>query len=86
MTRLYPEGTPIQVQAAPDGAPLRVLLLEEWRDVRHMANRWRQTSAWWNRDAYVNRELFKIGTADGILATIYHDLETGVWCIHRIYD
>jgi hypothetical protein len=86
MTRLFPENTPVSVLAGPDGTPVRIQLLDEWHEVEFIANRWRVSTSWWNKDAYANREFHKLATTDGILCTVYRDLDTGAWCIQRIYD
>lgn len=84
--RLFPENTPVSVLAGPDGAPLSVQLLGAWREVDFIANVWRENSTWWDKEAAVDRELYKLATTDGILCTVYLNRLTNTWCIQRIYD
>ena len=60
---------------------LRHLLL-----CQDVANRWRVTSTWWNREAAAAREYVKLVTVDGLLCAIYRDMTTGEWYLERIYD
>ena len=55
-----------------------------WHAVATIANRWRVRSAWWSADAW--REYFKLTTADGLLCTVYHDLQSDSWFWARLYD
>ena len=86
MTRLYAEGAPIQVEADPAGAPLRFMWGDRWRAVVHIANRWRTNSTWWNSEAAVNREYYKLIDGENMLCIIFRERDTGVWMMHRIYD
>jgi hypothetical protein len=84
MTRLWPEGNPIQVVSEADGLPRAFI----WRGRRHIvagiALRWRVRVDWWAEDVW--REYVKLTTTDGLLCTLYRDLRTGEWFCARLYD
>jgi hypothetical protein len=84
MTRLWPEGNPIQVVSEADGLPRAFI----WRGRRHIvagiALRWRVRVDWWAEDVW--REYVKLTTTDGLLCTLYRDLCTGEWFCARLYD
>jgi protein ImuB len=86
MTRLWPEGEPVQVETGPDGAPQAFL----WRGARHpvaaVANRWRVRTGWWIREGEAWREYLKLTTADGLLCILAHDLRDSTWRLVRLYD
>lgn len=84
MTRLWPNGDPIQVVTGPDGLPQAFLWRAAWHPVAAIANRWRVRVTWWSDEAW--REYVKLTTADGLLCTIYRDLKTGDWFCARVYD
>lgn len=86
MTRLWPTGQPIQVVAGPDGAPLRFTWDSTPREVAAIANRWRVNASWWLPSAAARREYFKLITTDGLLLTLYRDLQDGAWYCARVYD
>jgi len=84
MTRLWPDGVPIQVVSGTDGLPQAFT----WRGRRHtvtgIALRWRVRVDWWAEEAW--REYVKLTTAEGLLCTLYRDLRTGAWFCARLYD
>lgn len=86
MTRLWPEGSPIQVISNQDNLPLRFQWQDTWHEVTGIANRWRTQSGWWTVDAATWREYIKLTTGDGLLCTLYRDLHTGAWYCARVYD
>ena len=84
MTRFWPEGLPIQVE--PDAAGLPWYLRWQGRDhpVRHIVRRWRVDTRWWREP--VRREYISLITTTGLWLLIYRDLDTGQWCVQRLYD
>jgi hypothetical protein len=86
MTRLWPTGQPIRVVTGPDGAPLCFTWNGTSREVAAIANRWRVHAAWWLPAAVADREYFKLTTTDGLLLTLYRDLQDGAWYGARVYD
>jgi hypothetical protein len=86
MTRLFADPQPIEVTVDPAGVPLAFRFGDGWRQVTHVANRWRVTSSWWNREAAAAREYVKLVTADGLLCAIYRDMTMADCYLERIYD
>ena len=84
MTRLWPDGDPITVIAGPDGTPQQFAWQGQWRRVATIANRWRVRSTWWSTEAW--REYFKLTTDDGLLCTVYQNLQDAQWFCARLYD
>jgi hypothetical protein len=84
MTRLWPDGSPIQVVSGPDGLPRTFLWHGQRRTVAAIALRWRVRANWWTEEAW--REYVKLTTTDGLLCTLYCDLRTGNWFCARLYD
>ena len=79
-------GHPLQVVAGPDGVPRRFVWNGANREVAAIANRWRVHAAWWLSAAAARREYFKLTTTDGLLLTLYRDLQDGAWYCARVYD
>jgi len=85
MTRLWPEGQPVQVwdpEETPrgfdwQGAPQRIVAV---------CQRWRVHTRWWQPAALVWREYLKVTTDTGLLCLLYHDLAAGGWFLARVYD
>ena len=84
MTRLWPEGDAIQVTPGGDGLPVAFLWQGAWHAVASIALRWRVRADWWSDEAW--REYVKLTTTDGLLCTLYRDLNTGAWFCARLYD
>ena len=92
MTRLWPEGEPVEAwsgeeRASPDaetpagftwgGAPHRIL---------EVCNRWRVHTRWWQPEEAIWREYVKVATSTGLLCLLYRDLLHGGWFLARVYD
>ena len=86
MTRLWPEGDPVEVEVDGDGLPVRFCQRGAWHAVAQIANRWRVRAGWWLPDAEAAREYVKLTTTDGLLCTLYRDLRDGAWYCARVYD
>jgi hypothetical protein len=84
MTRLWPEGDPVQVTLSANGLPLAFFWRGVWHSVASVALRWRVRADWWSDEAW--REYVKLTTADGLLCTLYRDLNAGTWFCSRLYD
>lgn len=84
MTRLWPLGRPISVQADPLAVPLTFIWQGRIHRVCSVAKRWRVDQAWWQQRIW--REYFKLSTDSGLLVIIYRDLLTGDWYLQRLYD
>jgi hypothetical protein len=86
MTRVWPAGDPIHVTTGADGLPQAFLWRGRWHQVAGIANRWRVQSSWWSPQAAAWREYFKLTTDDGLLCTLYRDMESEGWFFARLFD
>ena len=86
MTRLWPEGEPVQVAAGSAGTPQEFLWRGAWYPVAAIANRWRVRVSWWMRDGETWQEYVKLTTTDGLLCILARDLRDGAWRLVRLYD
>lgn len=87
MTRLWPDGIPIQVVVSgPGGAdiPGRFTWQGQKHDVQAIHQHWRVQLEWWREGIW--REYFKVTTTTGLLVVIFHDLHTDNWYLQRLYD
>ena len=91
MTYLWPTGDPIRVTLDDEGLPQRFWWRSAWHLVSAVANRWRVRTTWWSAAAW--REYVKVTTTDGLLCTLYRDLEASngaqgddVWYFAELYD
>jgi len=84
MSRLWADGDSIEVEVGSDGLPRAIYWRGARRPVACVANRWRVRASWWSEEAW--RDYFKLVTADGLLCTIYHDLNADAWFCARLYD
>lgn len=83
MTRLWPEGDPIQVAGSAD-RPDQFFWQGQQHPVANIAKRWRVHVDWWREPTH--RDYFKITTTTGLLVIIYHDLIHDTWFLQRLYD
>lgn len=83
MTRLWPEGAPIGVDA-PDDAPRAFRWQGRRWPVRAVVDQWVIHDDWWQEEVW--RRYFQLLTDDGLLCVVYCDLTTDAWFLERIYD
>ncbi len=85
MTRLWPEGEPVQVWGKT-GEPAEFV----WQGLAHRIkkahSRWRVHTRWWEPGQLVWREYQKVTTDTGLLCLLYEDLITEGWFMARVYD
>ncbi len=87
MTRLWPEGEPVQVWYK-EGKPVEFV----WQGLVHciecVHDRWRVHTRWWESGsaAVVWREYQKVTTDTGLLCLLYQDLAAEGWSLVRVYD
>jgi hypothetical protein len=90
MTRLRPEGEPVEVwgdEEDPEGFiihrvgahPMGVHRIDVW-------NRWRIHARWWASEQPTWREYLRVTTDTGLLCLLYRDLINGGWYLARVYD
>ena len=83
---LWRDGEPINVDATPEGKPLRVTWRgRTWR-VQHIHNRWRVSEEWWRAEPAAWREYIKLSTQEGLACLVARDLATNAWWLIRLYD
>lgn len=85
MTRLWPDGSPIQVMADENARPLRFVWRGRTHEVETITREWRVRTEWW-RGGEAWRAYFRLTTTSGMLVVIYHDLSTGGWLLQRLFD
>ena len=69
---------PLEVEASPDGAPVRLRLGGDWQDVTLVRRPWRIDQHWW-REGAISRLYYRVAPADGPPLTVYHDLVSDEW-------
>ena len=84
MTRLWPQGLPVTVQTDASGLPACLIWDHQPHPIAHIANRWRLAWGWWRWP--VQRDVFKVVAATGLLLDIYRDQLTDEWYVQRLYD
>ena len=100
MTRLWPQGQPIQAWGHGDGREASHIPGEvsasrvfgetpdgfDGQHVLEVCNRWRIHTRWWEPQQAIWREYWKVVTDAGLLCLIYQDLGEGGWFLARVYD
>lgn len=85
MTRLWPEGEPVEIWGEEEALSGFV-----WQGTSHRVvetcNRWRVHTRWWEPDKAIWREYIKVATGTGLLCLLYQDLLKGDWFLARVYD
>ncbi len=84
MTRLWPEGKPIEVTTGAAKTPRAFTWEGQVHGVQGIAKRWRVDGGWWRGRVW--REYFKLYTHTGLLVVIYRDLLSEQWYLQRLYD
>jgi hypothetical protein len=94
VTRLWPQGQPIQAWGGGEMQTSRVVCEApdgfDWQQqpqrILEVCNRWRIHTRWWEAQQAIWREYWKVVTDAGLLCLIYRDLESGGWFLARVYD
>jgi hypothetical protein len=84
MTHFWANDQPITVATARGGIPDRFTWRGQRHTVRHITNAWRIDEGWWQE--HIWRDYYKLITTTGLFVIIYHNLRTGTWFMHRVYD
>ncbi len=84
MTRLWPNGEPVEVQYASPDNPQALTWRGKTHPIQGIAERWRVDVDWWR--AHIWREYFKLYTRTGLLVVVYRDLLDERWYLQRLYD
>ena len=86
MTRLWPEGQPIQVWSGPDGRPRRFTWHQHHYRVATIQQRWQVDTDWWETGGRIWRDYLALETREGLLCVIYQDLLAETWYMSKAYD
>ncbi len=84
MTRLWPEGEPIQVRTDRGELPRRITWRGQAHEVEHITREWRVHLDWWREATW--RSYYKLTTTSGLLVIIYRDLPGDDWFLQRLFD
>ncbi len=85
MTRLWPEGEPVETWAE-EGVPARFYWNGVPQHIIHICNRWRVHTRWWEPGHTIWREYWKVVTDKDLLCLLYQDLLSSTWLLARLYD
>lgn len=83
MTRLWPEGRPIDV-VQEEGMPASFSWRGQTHRVAQITQRWRVDVDWWRERRW--RAYYKLTTDTGLLVVLFQDLATHAWYLQRLYD
>jgi len=83
MTRLWPEGQPIDV-VQEEGRPASFSWRGQTHRVAQITQQWRVDVDWWRGRRW--RTYYKLTTDTGLLVVLFQDLGTHVWYLQRLYD
>lgn len=86
MSRLWPEGEPIQVLLNADAQPVRFTWQGRSHRIAQNQQRWRVDADWWSAQGRVGRDYWAVTTTTGLLCVIYQDLDRGAWFLAKVYD
>jgi hypothetical protein len=85
VTRLWPEGNPVETWGGEEGETGFF-----WQGTSHrileVYDRWRIHTRWWEPHDAIWREYVKVTTDTGLLCLLYCDLSAGGWFLARVYD
>jgi len=76
-----PPPRPIQVTTGPDGVPRALVWRDRMREVAAVYEAWRERRRWWSRP--VERDYFRLETADGQVRVVFRDARTDRWLLER---
>ena len=86
MTRLWPEGEPIEMRVDGQGRPLRFIWQGRAHQVEQLQQRWQVDSDWWSEEGRVRRDYLTVTTANGLLCVLYFDMLDQSWYLAKLYD
>ena len=76
-----PPPTAVLVTTDPSGMPCALVWQERIREVTLIYETWRARTLWWRLP--VERDYFRMETADGRMHVVFHDLGTDRWLLER---
>jgi hypothetical protein len=86
MTRLWPQGQPIDVTTDSQGRPVRFGWQGRSHRLKQVQQRWQVDTDWWRAEGRVWREYQAVITTDGLLCVLYQDLLEQRWYLAKLYD
>ena len=84
MTRLWPDGIPVNVEHGTDGTPVSFIWDGKTHRVTEVPNQWWVDADWWSGRKW--RAYYKLTTDTGMLVEVYRNLLTEKWFLQRLYD
>ncbi len=76
-----PLPRPIRVTTDPQGLPRALVWPDRIRQVAAVYETWRERTRWWSLP--IERDYFRLETADGQVCVVFHDLRSGRWLLER---
>ena len=86
MTRLWPDGEPIEVDTDEGGRPVRFDWQGQSYRLHQVQQHWQVDNDWWSEEGRVWRDYLAVTTTTGLLCVIYRDLLAGDWFLAKLYD
>ncbi|MCB0074137.1 MAG: hypothetical protein KDE20_21880 [Caldilineaceae bacterium] len=86
MTRLWPQGQPIDVATDSHGRPVRFDWQGRSHRLKQVQQRWQVDTDWWSEEGRVWRDYQAVITTDGLLCVLYLDLLEQRWYLAKLYD
>jgi nucleotidyltransferase/DNA polymerase involved in DNA repair len=76
-----PPPQPVQVTTDRRGTPQALVWRDRIREVRLVYETWRERRRWWSLP--VERDYFRLETADGLVRVVFRDVRTERWLLER---
>ena len=86
MSRLWPQGQPINMQTDDGGRPLRFSWQNRVHSLLQIQQHWQVDTDWWSDEGRLWRDYLAVTTTNGLLCVVYRDLLSGEWYLSKVYD
>ena len=86
MSRLWPEGEPIQMRVDALGRPVAFQWQARSHPLAQIHQRWQVDTDWWRAEGRISRTYFAATTVTGVFCVIFQDLLSTQWFLAKIYD
>ncbi len=86
MTRLWPNGSKIDIEGDARGKIVSFTWQGRTHPIQKTHQRWQVDTDWWSEEGEAHREYFALTTTDGLLCVIYRDLLDDKWYLAKLYD
>jgi hypothetical protein len=84
MTHFWANDQPLTVATGKGDIPAHFTWRGQRYTVCRITNAWRVDEGWWQERIW--RDYYQLLTTTNLLVIIYHNLCTGTWFMHRVYD